>query len=116
MKDYEELKFTDDFMFCKILQENEDLCKELTELVIGRRIGSIVRPEKQKAIEITADGHGVRFDVYFEDDQQKVYDIEMQKSDTLELPLRSRNYARNLGLLKKRQKHILTRCRGLEIV
>ena len=92
MKDYEELKFTDDFMFCKILQENEDLCKELTELVIGRRIGSIVRPEKQKAIEITADGHGVRFDVYFEDDQQKVYDIEMQKSDTLELPLRSRYY------------------------
>lgn len=92
MKDYEELKFTDDFMFCKILQENEDLCKELKELVIGRRIGSIVRPEKQKAIEITADGHGVRFDVYFEDDQQKVYDIEMQKSDTLELPLRSRYY------------------------
>lgn len=33
MKDYEELTFADDFMFCKILQENEDLCKELTELV-----------------------------------------------------------------------------------
>ena len=31
MKDYEELKFTDDFMFCKILQENEDLCKEAIE-------------------------------------------------------------------------------------
>ena len=92
MKDYEELKFTDDFMFCKILQENEDLCKELTELVIGRKIGSIVKMEKQKAIQITADGHGVRFDVYFEDDQQKVYDIEMQRSDTLELPLRSRYY------------------------
>lgn len=64
LKDYEELRFTDDFMFCKILQENEDLCKELTELVIGRKIGSIVKTEKQKAIEITADGHGVRFDVY----------------------------------------------------
>ena len=42
MKEYEELRFQDDFMFCKILQENEDLCKELTELVIGRKIGSIV--------------------------------------------------------------------------
>ncbi len=92
MKDYEELKFYDDFMFCKILQENEDLCKELTELVIGRKIGSIVKAEKQKAIEITADGHGVRFDVYFEDDEKTVYDIEMQRSDTLELPLRSRYY------------------------
>ena len=92
MKDYEELRFCDDFMFCKILQENEDLCKELTELVIGRKIGSIVKTEKQKAIEITADGHGVRFDVYFEDDEKKVYDIEMQRSDTMELPLRSRYY------------------------
>ena len=92
MKDYEELRFTDDFMFCKILQENEDLCKELTELVIGRKIGSIVKTEKQKAIEITADGHGVRFDVYFKDDEKTVYDIEMQTTDTLELPLRSRYY------------------------
>ena len=92
MKEYEELRFQDDFMFCKILQENEDLCKELTELVLGRKIGSIVKPERQKAIEITADGHGVRFDVYFEDDEKKVYDIEMQRSDTLELPLRSRYY------------------------
>lgn len=92
MKDYEELRFTDDFMFCKILQENEDLCKELTELVIGRKVGTIVKQEMQKSIEITADGHGVRFDVYFEDDNQKVYDIEMQKSDTFELPLRSRYY------------------------
>ncbi len=79
-------------MFCKILQENEDLCKELTELIIGRRIGTIVRTDKQKAIKMTADGHGVRFDVYFEDDEQRVYDIELQRTDTLELPLRSRYY------------------------
>ena len=41
IKRYEELNFTDDFMFCKILQENEDLCKELTELVLNRKIGTI---------------------------------------------------------------------------
>ena len=76
MKDYEELRFQDDFMFCKILQENEDLCKELTEIVIGRKIGSIVKTEKQKSIEVTADGHGVRFDVYFEDDKKTIYDID----------------------------------------
>ena len=77
MKEYEELRFNDDFMFCKILQKNEDLCKELTELVIGRKIGTIVKSERQKAIEITADGHGVRFDVFFEDDEKRVYNIEM---------------------------------------
>ena len=29
-KRYEELTFTDDFMFCKIMMNNEDLCRELT--------------------------------------------------------------------------------------
>ena len=92
MKDYKDLCFSDDFMFCKILQENEDLCKELTELILGRKIGRIVKTEKQKAIQIAPDGHGVRFDVYFTDDEMNVYDIEMQKTDTKEIPLRSRYY------------------------
>ena len=107
MKNYEELTFTDDFMFCKTLQENEDLCKELTELVLGRKIGRIVKTEKQKSVEMTADGHGVRFDVYFEDDDSTVYDIEMQRSDTKELPLRSRYYQGMIDLdyLEKGHKY-----------
>ena len=55
-KTYEELDFIDDFMFCKILQNNPDLCKELTELIIGKEIGEIITSESQKSIEITADG------------------------------------------------------------
>ena len=58
-KTYEELDFIDDFMFCKILQNNLDLCKELTELIIGKEIGEIITSESQKSIEITADGRGV---------------------------------------------------------
>ena len=107
MKNYEELTFADDFMFCKIMEENEDLCKELTELVLERKIGKIVKNEKQKAIEPAADGHGVRLDVYFEDDENTIYDIEMQNSDTKELPLRSRYYQgmMDLGHLDKGVKY-----------
>ena len=32
VKKYEELTFTDDFMFCKVMQNNPDLCKHLIEL------------------------------------------------------------------------------------
>ena len=63
-KTYEELTFTDDFMFCKILQNNEELCKELLELILGKKIARISYPEKQKVIEITSDGKGVRLDIY----------------------------------------------------
>ena len=38
------------------------------------------------------DAHSVRLDVYVKDDRETVYDIEMQVSDTKELPKRSRYY------------------------
>jgi len=99
LKNYDELTFADNFMFCKILEENEDLCKEMTELILGRKIGNLVKdPVTEKAIKLTPDGHGIRFDVYFEDDNKRIYDIEMQTSKKSELPKRSRYYQGMLDL------------------
>ena len=89
---FENLKFTDDFMFCTVLQTNEDLCKELVELILDIKIKGIVQVEKQKSIELTADGRGVRFDVYLEDGNDTIYDIEMQAIDRGDLRRRSRYY------------------------
>ena len=91
-KTYDELEFTDDFLFCHILMENEDLCIELVEMITGRKIKSIIKPESQKAIRLTYDGKGVRFDVYFEDEENVIYDIEMQASKKYNLRKRSRYY------------------------
>ena len=91
-KKYEELEFTDDFMFCKILTSNPELCRELLELIIGKKVGTFLRQEKQKPIEITADGKGIRFDVYSEDDQNIVYDCEMQTTNNHNLSKRTRYY------------------------
>lgn len=92
MNKYEELSFTDDFMFCKVLTTNPELCHELLELIIGKKVGAFARLDQQKPIEITADGKGVRFDVYSEDDQNVVYDCEMQTKDNSNLPKRARYY------------------------
>ncbi len=89
---YEELKFTDDFMFCKVLTTNPDLCHELLELIIGKKVGNFTRLDKQQPIEITSDGKGIRFDVYSEDDANTVYDCEMQTTDSSNLPKRTRYY------------------------
>ena len=69
-KEYGELLFTDDFMFCKVLENNEELCKELLELILGRKVRKINYLAKQKVIDITSDGKGVRLDVYLEDDEE----------------------------------------------
>lgn len=92
MKRYEELTFTDDFMFCRIMQYNEDICKDLIELIIGRKVGQIVSNDRQRPIEITPDGRGVRMDVYLEDDKNTVYNIEMQNGKLNNLPKRARYY------------------------
>ena len=91
-KEYRELTFTDDFLFCKILQNNPDICRELVELLLGRKIARICSSEKQKTIDITPDGKGVRLDVYFDDETGVVYDIEMQTNNTGNIPKRSRYY------------------------
>lgn len=54
VKSYEELEFTDDFLFCKIMENNVDLCKELTELILNRKIGKIIPKGPQKAIVLSA--------------------------------------------------------------
>ncbi len=102
-KRYEDLRFTDDFLFCKILTDDPELCKELAELVLGRKINRIISPMTQKPIKMTDDGKGVRLDVFFEDDLNTVYDIEMQTADKKDLAKRSRYYQGmiDLDLLKK---------------
>ncbi len=90
--EYEKLTFTNNFIFCKVMQNNPDLCKELVELITGRRIQQIVNLNSEQVIEVTPDGRGVRLDVYFEDESTTMYDIEMQVRSNENLPKRSRFY------------------------
>ena len=91
-KTFEELTFSDDFMFCKVLSTNPDLCQELVEMITGRKVSELPDVKEQLPIKITDDGKGVRFDVYFEDEKNVVYDIEMQTSSLKYLPERTRYY------------------------
>ena len=91
-KKYKELKFTDDFMFGKILVNNPEICRKLLELLLDVKIKRISYPEKQKTIEILADGKGIRLDVYVDDENGTIYNIEMQTTLKRELPKRSRYY------------------------
>ena len=87
---YEELRFSDDFMFCKVLQNDPELCRKLLIRLLGRKVGRLVTAERQHTIEITAQGRGVRFDVYAVDDESVIYDVEMQNANEGDLPQRAR--------------------------
>lgn len=54
--DYSELKFTNNFIFCKVLENNLDLCKELLELILKIKIKKVVLADKEKTLDVTPDG------------------------------------------------------------
>ena len=87
---YSDLKFTDDFLFCKILVHNPDIAKDILELILNKHIGRVA-VQKQQSIEITADGRGIRLDVYAEENDT-IYDMEMQTTKKEDLPERTRYY------------------------
>ena len=97
-KTYKELSFTDDFLFCNIMQNNPDICKELVELLLDRKVGKVAYSETQKSIDLALEQKGVRLDVYFEDNLSTAYNIEMQTSNTGNLPKRSRYYQGTVDL------------------
>lgn len=96
--DWEKLGIANDFLFGKVMQDLE-LCKELLQRILPElEIDHIEYTQLQKAIRIDADAKSVRLDVYVKDQKESVYDIEMQTTDTRELPKRARYYQSMIDL------------------
>lgn len=91
-KQYQELTFTDNFMFCKIMEKHPGLCRQMLEIILDVKINRIVSADREEVLGVTPEGKSIRLDVYVEDDKGTVYDIEMQTSDKKNLPKRSRYY------------------------
>ena len=95
---WEELGIANDFMFGKVMLDPE-LCKELLQMILPyMEIDHIEYPELQKSIKPDIDAKSVRLDVYVKDGKGTVYDIEMQVTDTKELPKRTRYYQSMIDL------------------
>ena len=97
MKKYEELQFSDDFMF-GIVMGDDELCRKFLETLLQQPVEKLTTPTKQKDIRITSDGKPIRLDIYTQESSTgTVYDAEMQqlnrkKVEELQLTKRSRYY------------------------
>ena len=91
LKKFEDLTFTDDFMFCKVMQ-NPDLCKKLIEMILTDTIGKIAYISIQHNINTYEQAKSVRFDVLVQTEDGKFYDVEMQVSNEKNISKRMRFY------------------------
>ena len=76
-KTWEELDITDDYLF-KLIMNHKHICKRMIEKILRIKIRDLRYIEEEKTLKHQYDSKGVRLDVYVEDDQNTVYDIEMQ--------------------------------------
>ena len=108
MKTWEELDISDNFIFQNVMKDSQ-ICKEFLEKLLGISIRKIDYVELEKVFDFGIASKGIRLDVYVEDENQTVYDIEMQTTNTPydSLANRTRYYQSMLvaNLMKKGQDY-----------
>ncbi len=118
-KPWEELTFADNFLFCKIM-EDESICRQLLEILLPIKIERIEYLSTEKEFHPSYRGRSIRLDVFLKD-SDRMFDIEIQTSGFKNLPLRARFYqgAIDASTTKTRAKfstlkesYILFICKG----
>ena len=99
---FEQVKITDDLMFCTVFQNEED-CRKLLERILHIHITEIEVVQEQKNMKGSIQSKGSRLDIYVRDDQMNSYDIEMQLVNSDELILRSRYYHSEMDMYQIKQ-------------
>ena len=89
-KNWDDLTITDDFLFCRVMR-NEQICRQLLELILHVKVGKIKFLTSQHEIEVDPQSKSIAMDVYLRD-EDKVINVEMQNGHRLELPKRTRYY------------------------
>ena len=90
-KDLSELTITDDYMFGVVMQDEKNL-KPLIEHILNIRIRTLRFIRPQTTFKEGYASKGVRLDLYVEDENGVVYNVEIQLSDRHDLPKRMRYY------------------------
>lgn len=96
-KTLKELNLEDDFLFAKVMSDKE-ICKEFLEKLLEVEITKIEIPENQKTIDLLLESKGIRLDIYVKDENNTVYNVEMQRGKHKNLPKRLRYYQGNIDL------------------
>ena len=103
-KPWKELTIADNFIFCKVMQ-NERLCRGVLETLLGIKVSRIDYLQTENPIENFYDFRGIRLDVYVKD-SGRIFNIEIQTGNYDDLILRARYYlsSSDVATTKRRTK------------
>ena len=87
---WEQATIANNFIFYKVMRHNPDVCKELLEILLEMKIDHIDMKQEEE-IDIDYGKKSIRLDVYAVG-TSNAFNLEMQSTDTGNLPERSRYY------------------------
>jgi predicted transposase/invertase (TIGR01784 family) len=90
-KTLEELTLLDRFLFAEVMEDPKNL-ELVLEIILGREIALSCMPQTEKEVRKLPDKRMARIDVWVKDEEDTVYDVESQGTNTYNLPKRSRYY------------------------
>ena len=90
-KKLQNLGFSNNFIFEKVMTSNLDLCKQLLEMLLDIKIERLELPQSEITFQDSIASKAVRFDVYVKD-SNRVFDIEIQTTARSDFPKRARYY------------------------
>ena len=91
-KRWQDLRFSDNFIFCQVLKDKE-ICKKLLERLLHIKIKELVEPVYEKTESPKYDSKSIRYDVYVKEQSgTRIFDLEMQTGNYENLLLRARYY------------------------
>lgn len=87
---WEQATLANNFIFYKVMRHHPDACKKLLEMLLNIQIEQM-EMVSEETIDLDHDSKGIRLDVFVKE-TGRVHDIELQTTNTKELPERSRYY------------------------
>ena len=81
-----------------LVMRRKHLAQMCLERILGKKISDIEYIESEKVEEVSVETHGIRMDVYCENEKE-VYNIEMQAYRVTDIPKRSRYYQDMIDML-----------------
>ena len=90
VKKFEDLEFSDDYMFKKVMMD-EEICKGVIERLLHVQVDHLDYPEVEKQLNPYYGTKGIRLDVYVKD-SDRIFDLEIQSYKENALGERTRFY------------------------
>ncbi len=95
-EEWKNATIANNFIFYKVMRYNPDVCKQLLEILLEIKIDHIEMTQEEY-VDIDFGKKAIRLDVYAVG-AKRAFNLEMQATDTKELPERSRFYQSALDL------------------